>query len=193
MKHADRKVEVADAAWRVIVEQGLDRATMRAIARELNCTTGVVTHYFQNKQELILFALHQVTDRLQAIMERQLTAAAGLDRIVAVLSAFLPLDQERKEILRVWVAFLGYAVGRNELMQRHQESAGRLRQLLVTELEALREQGKIAQSCCPETEANVLLALANGLSLDSVLQSERLSADHQLLAIRRQLESLTGP
>ncbi|MEL6320922.1 MAG: hypothetical protein AAFQ57_09760 [Cyanobacteria bacterium J06626_14] len=35
----------------------------------MNCTTGLVTHYFRNKRALILFALHQVTERLQVMME----------------------------------------------------------------------------------------------------------------------------
>ena len=58
MPQQDRRIEVSEAAWKVIVREGLDRTSMRAIARELDCTTGVVTHYFRDKQELILFALN---------------------------------------------------------------------------------------------------------------------------------------
>ncbi|MEL6124504.1 MAG: helix-turn-helix domain-containing protein, partial [Bacteroidota bacterium] len=68
----DRRLEVSEAAWRVIVREGLDRTSMRAIAQEMNCTTGVVTHYFRNKEALILFALGQVTERLQALMQNAL-------------------------------------------------------------------------------------------------------------------------
>jgi AcrR family transcriptional regulator len=35
MSYGDRRIEVAKAAWRVIVREGLDRASMRAIAQEL--------------------------------------------------------------------------------------------------------------------------------------------------------------
>lgn len=39
MSQKDRRFEVSEAAWRVIVREGLDRTSMRAIARELGCTT----------------------------------------------------------------------------------------------------------------------------------------------------------
>jgi AcrR family transcriptional regulator len=43
----DRRLDVSEAAWRVIAREGLDRTSLRAIAQELGCTTGVVTHYFR--------------------------------------------------------------------------------------------------------------------------------------------------
>ena len=119
MAQSDRRLEVSEAAWRVIVREGLDRTSMRAIAAEMNCTTGVVTHYFRNKQELILFALHQVTERLKLLMEKVVVDLSGRERLVEMLSSFLPIDQERQDILRVWIAFLGYAVGREDLMADH--------------------------------------------------------------------------
>ncbi len=184
MGQPDRRLEVSEAAWRVIVREGLDRASMRAIAQEMHCTTGVVTHYFRNKEELILFALHQVTARLQALLATAIENKSGLERLVAMLSSFLPADPERAEILRVWVAFLGYAVGREQLMAEHQQSAGQLRQIILQELQALQDQQLIDASLNLELETNTLLALANGLSLDTLIQSPPLSLEQQQLVLR---------
>ena len=186
----DRRLEVASAAWRVIVREGLDRTSMRAIAQEMNCTTGVVTHYFRNKQELILFALHQVTVRLQGKMGLAIKTLSGPDRLVAMLSSFLPLDQERQEILQVWVAFLGYAVGRQDLMTDHRQSAGELRQVIIQELSTLKSQREIRSDVDPEYEANVLLALVNGVSLDTLIQAQPLSAEQQLIVLQRYVDGL---
>lgn len=190
MIQADRRLEVSEAAWRVIVREGLDRTSMRAIAQEMNCTTGVVTHYFRNKQELILFALHQVTKRLQVLMEQAVANSSGCDRLVAMLSSFLPLDQERQEILRVWVAFLGYAVGREDLMVAHQQSAGELRQVIIQELVTLQKQKKIQSDINPAIEANVLLALVNGVGLDTLIQLRRLSPEQQKAVLQRYVDGL---
>ena len=189
---ADRRLEVSEAAWRVIVREGLDRTSLRAIAHEMGCTTGVVTHYFRNKQELILFALHRVTERLQSFMEVAVASVSGRDRLVAMLESFLPVDTERQEILRIWVAFLGYAVGRENLMADHQQSAGELRQVIVQELVVLQEQGKICSEVSPEQEANVLLALVNGVSLDSLIQAQPLSLQQQKVVLRRHIDGLAG-
>lgn len=190
MVQQDRRLEVSEAAWRVIVREGLDRTSMRAIAQEMNCTTGVVTHYFRNKQELILFALHQVTERLQGLMQVAIANVSGIDRLVAMLSSFLPVDQERQAILRVWVAFLGYAVGREDLMAEHQQSAGQLRQVMLQELATLQQQGVIRPDVEPESEANVLLALVNGVSLDTLVQAQRLSAEQQQATLQRYVDQL---
>lgn len=192
MSHDDRRLEVSDAAWRVIVREGLDRASMRAVAQELGCTTGVVTHYFRNKDDLLLFALHQVTARLRNVMSGTKQQSEGRDRLVTLLSAFLPIDQERQEILRVWIAFLGYAVGRDGLMAEHRRSAGELRQILIGELTDLRKKGAIRPDVEPESEANVLLALANGLSLDTLLQAQPLTPEQQVQAIARSVDALFG-
>ncbi|NEQ83257.1 MAG: TetR/AcrR family transcriptional regulator, partial [Moorea sp. SIO2I5] len=159
MSQQDRRLEVSEAAWRVIVREGLDRTSMRAIAQELGCTTGVVTHHFRDKQELILFALNQVTQRLQKTMQTATEQARGVDRLVEMLSAFLPLDTERQDILKVWVAFLGYAIGRESLMAEHQQSAAQLRQVIIQELKTLQSAKLIRANIEPELEANALLAL----------------------------------
>ena len=190
MSQQNRRLEVSEAAWRVIVREGLDRTSMRAIAQELNCTTGVVTHYFRNKQELILFALHQVTERLQVMMQAAIENLAGVERLVAMLLAFLPLDQERKEILRVWVAFLGYAVGRDELMVEHQQSAAKLRTVIIQELEALQSKDLIRADLVPQVEANALLALVNGVGIDSLIQAKHLGPEQQEAIIKRYIISM---
>jgi len=186
----ERRLEVSEAAWRVIVREGLDRTSMRAIAQEMNCTTGVVTHYFRNKEALILFALGQVTERLQVLMQNALENVSGTERLVVMLSAFLPIDVQRQEILRVWVAFLGYAVGRDQLMAEHQQSAAQLREVIIQELKHLQTNQLIRSDIDPEIESNALLAFGNGVSLDSLIQAHRLSCEQQELIIRRYIEQI---
>ena len=163
---------------------------MRAIAQEMGCTTAGVTHYFRNKQALILFALNQVTERLQALIHSALAEATGTERLVAILSAFLPLNEQREDTLRVWVAFLGYAVGRELLMAEHQKSAAQLREIIIQELEKLQADGLVRADINPKIESNALLALGNGISLDSLIQSNPLSLEQQQIVIQRYVDRL---
>lgn len=188
--HQDRRLQVSEAAWRVIVREGLDRTSMRAIAQEMGCTTAGVTHYFRNKQELILFALNQVTEQLQSLMQSALANAIGTKRLVAILSSFLPLNKQREDIIRVWVAFLGYAVGRESLMVEHQRSAAQLRELIIQELRELQADGLVRTDVDPAIEANALLALGNGMSLDSLIQSNSLSIEQQQMVIQRHVNRI---
>ena len=191
MSQQDRRIELSAAAWRVIVREGLDRTSIRAIARELNCTTGVVTHYFRDKQELILFALNQVTENLQQAMAEVAEQPLGIERLIEMLCTFLPLDSKRQDILKVWVAFLGYAVGRESLMLEHQTSAGQLREVIMQELETLQSAKIIREDIDTGMEANALLALANGIALDSLIQKKCLDPKQQKMVIRRYFNEIT--
>ncbi len=191
MSQQDRRIEVSAAAWKVIVREGLDRTSMRAIARELDCTTGVVTHYFRDKQELILFALDRVTENLKQAMQEVAEQPVSVDRLVEMLCAFLPLDNKRQEILKVWVAFLGYAVGRESLMLEHQASAGQLREIIMNELKTLQSAKKIRQDIDAGVEANTLLAIVNGIALDSLIQKNCLNSKQQKMVIQRYFNGIT--
>lgn len=188
--HQDRRLQVSEAAWRVIVREGIDRASMRAIAQEMGCTTAGVTHYFRNKQAVLLFALNQVTERLQALMRSAIAEATGTERLVAMLSSFLPVNEQREDTIRVWVAFLGYAVGRESLMVEHQKSAAQLRELIIKELEELQTDGLVRADIDPKVESNALLAFGNGISLDSLIQSNPLSLEQQQMVVQRYVDRL---
>ena len=54
----------------------------------------------------------------------------------------------------------------------------------------LQDQGDIRADVDPEQEANVLLALVNGLSLDSLIQADSLSYQQQEAALQRHIERL---
>ncbi|AFZ47805.1 regulatory protein TetR [Cyanobacterium stanieri PCC 7202] len=185
-----RRKEVSQATWQVIIRDGLDRTSLRAIAQELGCTTGVVTHYFRNKEELILFALQQVTEELEQTMRQQATGKEGLEKIHGMLLAFLPLDDHRQNLVRVWVAFLGYAVGRDSLLAEHKHSAKRLHGIIKQELEELEAENMIKKNLDLESEVNSLLAFVNGMSLDCFIQANPLTPPLQEQYLNRYLKSI---
>ena len=64
-KTADsRRREIADAALRVIAEQGLGRFTALAIAREVGVSDAALFRHFQTKDEIVLAAI----DRLEEVL-----------------------------------------------------------------------------------------------------------------------------
>jgi len=58
-----RRVELADAAARVIARNGIDGASLREVAAEAGWTTGALVHYFANKRELLAFTLQASLDQ----------------------------------------------------------------------------------------------------------------------------------
>ena len=102
---------MVECAWRVIIRDGVDRASIRSIAQELGGTTGIVTHYFRDKDELLLFALDRVIKAIQAVEFPEKKSELTIKAIVDSWLKILPTSDESKDNWRVWTAFTGYAVG----------------------------------------------------------------------------------
>ena len=55
--HDQRREELLEAVWRVIARDGMEGTTIRAIAKETGWSTGVLAHYFGDKDDIISSAL----------------------------------------------------------------------------------------------------------------------------------------
>ena len=100
--HEQRRDEIALVACRVVAEHGFDQATIVRIAREAGYTTGMVAHYFDTKQEIVIAALRLILRR----SEERLTRPAGED-LLSILTESLPVDADRFIECAFWTAFWG--------------------------------------------------------------------------------------
>lgn len=60
----ERQRQIADAALKVIAEQGLGRFTTAAIAAEVGITDGTLFRHFKNKEEIVLAAMDRVEEMI---------------------------------------------------------------------------------------------------------------------------------
>ena len=103
--HDQRRDEIALVACRVVAEHGFDQATIVRIAREAGYTTGMVAHYYDTKQEIVIAALRLILRRI----EERLTRPAGdvPPDLLNILTEALPVDEERFIECAFWTAFWG--------------------------------------------------------------------------------------
>jgi AcrR family transcriptional regulator len=103
--HDQRRDQIALVACRVVAENGFDQATIVRIAREAGYTTGMVAHYFDTKQDIIIAALRLILRRI----EERLTRPAGdaPADLLTVLAEALPIDEQRYIECAFWTAFWG--------------------------------------------------------------------------------------
>ena len=184
--------EVAEAAWRVIVRDGLHRTSVRAIARELNATTGVVTYYFRNKSELMLFALDRLCEAILRDLETAVAGATGVERIRRILETTLPIGPKESAGWRIWVAFVGVSATNRRLREEHQRRLDILTHRLTEEIEALRKDRVIPTTVDARLEADALIALADGLGLSCMLRPRVYPPERQLEIVDHYLESRLG-
>jgi AcrR family transcriptional regulator len=111
-----RREQICRAAAAVIAREGFAGTTMRMVAEEAGVSTGMLNHYFANRQDLLTKALVFVSERTQ---ERYRLAIedvpAGRERIHALLDSALADDEQMIETWRVWFNAYGEAVRLPEL------------------------------------------------------------------------------
>jgi TetR/AcrR family transcriptional regulator, transcriptional repressor of bet genes len=165
--HAQRRRELVAATWAVVAAEGIEAATVRRIAEEAGCTTGRITHYFADKEEVLVAALRQVHRAAGKRMLAAIGPRSGRAALRAVLAEALPLDEERTLEWRVWLAFWGSAATSTRLQaeqhERYREWRGLLNRVLATaqlpggiDLDRLTDQ---------------IVALVDGFGLQGVLHA----------------------
>jgi AcrR family transcriptional regulator len=182
----ERRAVIGDAVWRVILRDGLDRASVRNVAREAGLSMGSLRHYFGTQAQLLAFSMELVIERVR----RRAQLSEGSDPL-DVLSQALPLDEDRLAEAEVWLAFTARARVDETLdpLYRHLDDA--LRGLC--EWAVATATGGRLDDAGAYLEAEALYALIDGLALHAVMESgEAGSPHHQMDVVRRYLARLVA-
>jgi TetR/AcrR family transcriptional repressor of bet genes len=110
-----RRDQICRGAATVIAREGFTGATMRMVAEEAGVSTGMLNHYFANRQHLLIQSLVFVSERSH---EQARASMEGLPPGRARLDAFLDSmhqDLEAAETWRVWLNAYGEAVHLREV------------------------------------------------------------------------------
>ncbi|WP_193581914.1 TetR/AcrR family transcriptional regulator [Streptomyces mobaraensis] len=162
--HEARRREVSEAVWRVLAAHGFDGLTLRAVAAELGATTGLLTHYFPAKRDLLAYAL-DLLDRRSAARPRRV-APRGLPAVRAALLDILPLTPAATAGNRVWVSSWDTALADPELSAGHAERYARGRARLSELVATAQELGEL-----PPGDPDRIAAGAQGFALGLVVQA----------------------
>ncbi|WP_371676979.1 TetR/AcrR family transcriptional regulator [Streptomyces sp. NBC_01276] len=173
-----RRREVVDALFRVVVRDGLQRASLRAVADEAGLNIGSVRHYFAGQRELMDFAMRSMLDRLGSRILERVEEIGGLEnhprprrlRLAAdLLGELLPLDERRRAEVTVFLDFTAAARTNPEFADLARETAVGARALVRRVLDRLEAAGELRPGLEPVLETERLAALLDGLCLSAVL------------------------
>lgn len=179
--HEARRAELAAAVWRLASREGLDAVTIRRVAAEAGWSTGALAHYFDDKEELLLFAFETVADRVgRRIVKAAERARGPLELVRTQLVEGLPIDTERRAEVRVWFAFLGLAETRPRLAKAGRDAYRLWRERVAKTLAAAQRGGLLDDSTDVEREAAALIALVDGIAIQATFDPRSVSAERQL-------------
>jgi AcrR family transcriptional regulator len=168
-----RRTVVAEAVWRVVRREGLEGASVRAVAVEAGLSMGSLRHYFPTQSELHVFAMQLVTDRIRARVEALSTTPDPRRWAARVLEEMLPMDADRRAESEVWLAFTARAMVDPALRALRDEGWDLLREVCRNLIRRFTEAGELAPDLDAEVEAARLHALVDGLLVHGVLRPAR--------------------
>jgi AcrR family transcriptional regulator len=188
--HDERREELLEAVWQVIARDGMEGATIRAIAKETGWSTGVLAHYFGDKDDIIVSALRLAYERIAARWDAKLEGLTGVRALQELVLDNLPLDEERKLetelLMNYWSRLIRGQDGTPPPRRRGPLLIDLLAQLVADAQEAV----EIRSDEAPEDIAERLLGLIDGFSLHSLLNPERLTRERQIALIQREFDRL---
>ena len=185
--HDQRRRELLEATAAVIAAEGIQAATVRRIAAEVGCTTGLVTHYFAEKDELVIGALRQVNSVSAERMLARARQASGLEALRGVLMECLPLTSAARQEWHVWLSFWGVAWTSAALSAEHRDHYEVWRGSIHSALRDAARLGQTRPGLDLREATDRLVALVDGLGLQAMYEPRRLTPARVTAMIDAQL------
>ncbi|MBA2889423.1 TetR/AcrR family transcriptional regulator [Nonomuraea soli] len=187
--HDARRREVSGAVRRVLAVHGFGGLTLRAVAAEMGATTGLLTHYFPSKRDLVAYALEVLDEQRTSRPRPAPDTGEGLAGVRAMLADILPTTAESVASNRVWVSSWDAALGDPELAAGHAARYRRSRERLQRHVEAAQERGEVAEGDAGEVAA-ALQSFVLGLIVQVLLEVDAFPPERQLRLLDDYLASL---
>ena len=170
--HDDRRHELAEAAWRAIVKYGLDGTTTRLIAKESGYSNGVLAHYFDSKDEILLEALRTSHDGIDTRIREAIDNKEGFDALRTFSIEVLPISDQSARETHLEVSMWSRALVNDELRSVQRSESSRWRRLLERLIVDAQRAGELID-VPPQTIAVLLSAVIDGLSIYALLYPDR--------------------
>ncbi|MCG9528234.1 transcriptional regulator BetI [Providencia rettgeri] len=165
-----RKQQLIQATLAVINEVGMQEASFVLIARKAGVSTGIISHYFRDKNGLLEATMRHIQYQLGfavAMRLRMLTGAEAKLRIRAIVEGNFDPTQTSEAAMKTWLAFWASSMHQPNLNRLQQVNDRRLYSNLSYEF------GRVLNKADARMAAKGLAALIDGLWLRSALSNEQ--------------------
>jgi transcriptional repressor BetI len=171
-----RRQALIDATARCLAEKGVSGTSVRAICARAGVSSGLLTHYFDGVDALILATYADAGTRVAAALDAAIEAAGDdpRDRLRACLQANFRDPILDPDLLATWIAFWSLVKSDPQIAAIHAEVYGGVRAQLEQLLQAAAPALSPSQT---RIVAISLTALVDGLWLELCLDRSTFSPE----------------
>lgn len=174
------------------MEEGLEQATVRKIAQASDLSVGAVRHYFASQSELLHFSMELVSERvIQRAKERKFSKEQNpLEFVAEGIYEVLPIDEERKIEMEVWLAFSAKVLIDKTLQELSNKVYQDMHQGLKNVVQVLQLFEIAKEGLDLELEVNRLHAIVDGMAMHHLLNPEQFTHEEMIKTLNYHLQSL---
>ncbi|MEV0271933.1 TetR/AcrR family transcriptional regulator [Hamadaea sp. NPDC050747] len=175
--HDARREDVSAAVWQVLAEHGFPGLTLRAVAGALGASTGLVTHYFAGKRELVAHAL-DILEIRTAQRTRLKAPAPGLPALRTHILNILPLTPDGLAMNRIWVSSWDVALADPDLFAAQTRRYERIRAAFRESVVEAQRRGELPDGD-PDEVSTTALSFTHGLVVQVLFDPDRFPPERQ--------------
>jgi AcrR family transcriptional regulator len=185
---------ILTAAWHVIASEGIQSVSMRRVARAAGSTTGLITHYFKDKDELVTRAYRTVLDRMLADAAQRIAAPGTVtERLLAAVEAIEPTDPQMRQWTVVLLNFWAQAAFNPAFARYCQQDYRRWRRLIGRAVRDGIASGELRRETDVRTLCDLLTLVSDGFSVGITLTPRLYPRRHREAVLRRLLRPYVVP
>jgi AcrR family transcriptional regulator len=158
-----RKPEILEHYYQVIVEEGLEGASIGKIAKRMNIHPSLIIHYFQTKENMTIELVDLLIEKYEAPEFLDFSHIRDLKkRFQVLMDTIFSFEWSRTVNPGVHFGFYYLSFRNPVIRERFKEMFGRFKGYLISELKIYREAGIIHVSDL-EAAADMIVTLMEGL------------------------------
>ena len=166
--HDARRTEIAETVARLIARDGLDRVTLQSIASARSCTPGMLLHYFDNKEHVLLSALDWCERRHQHRIKQMVGTRRGASALLQRLLAALPLEDAVALEWRISLQFWSHVPFDPGIRRYYENRNWATFQQGTEDLREAMRRGELVDERSPERIMQELTSLVTGLGVSAI-------------------------
>ncbi|ERI11752.1 TetR/AcrR family transcriptional regulator [Aneurinibacillus aneurinilyticus] len=186
--HEERRKQIAEATWDVILEQGMEGATVRNIAKKAGLSLGALRHYFSTQEELLVYTMKLVKEKATARINKiSIQDLHPKEKVLKIILEIVPINDETMAEMKVWFAFTAYFRHKKNIFDAQHDGIFIAVQKLVDYLD---QMNLLKKNLDIEIEIEKLYALIDGLALHAMLEPQRVNKERIVRVLVHHLNSI---
>ncbi|MGG1554303.1 TetR/AcrR family transcriptional regulator [Paenibacillus ferrarius] len=171
--HEQKRKLIAESAWRIIEEKGIEHASIRAVAAAAGLSPGALRHYFSTQDELLLFIVdYYLTRGVDRASEGLVISHIPIKAAKEILLQLLPMNEEKRTAVGVWWLLAIRSLTSLALQAKKDELIDGLHDLTKAVLDILAQAQLLPPAVDIQLETLRLAALIEGLTILALLRPE---------------------